>query len=131
MAQSRERAERFRELAASALGERGRYRMSEIRDLAQAMAEHRQQAGPTPAPVSSPEIDALVHAQLADHYRRWVDMEIPALAGRTPRDAVSSPDGREQVEALLRQFEQDGRRQSPPLAPAILASLRATLGLPS
>lgn len=129
--QSRERAERFRELAASALGERGRYRMSEIRDLAQAMAEHRQQAGPTPAPVSSPEIDALLHAQLADHYRRWVDMEIPALAGRTPRDAVSSPDGREQVEALLRQFEQDGRRQSPPLAPAILASLRATLGLPS
>jgi len=127
--QSRERAERFRELAAAALGERGRYRLSEIRDLAQAMAEHQQQAAPKNEPLSSPEIDALIHAQLADHYRRWVDMEIPALAGRTPRDAVSTADGREQVEALLRQFEQDGRRQSPALDPAIIAGLREQLGL--
>ena len=129
--QSRERAERFRVLAADALGERGRYRMSEVRDLAQAMAEHRERGESAPDPVSGPEIDALIHTQLADHYRRWVDMEIPALAGRTPREAASSPDGREQLEALLRQFEEDGRRQSPPLDPAILAELRGQLGLAS
>jgi hypothetical protein len=34
-----------------------------------------------------------------------VDEKIPALGGKTPRQAVRSADGREGVEALLRSFE--------------------------
>jgi hypothetical protein len=39
-----------------------------------------------------------------------VDQEIPALGGKTPREAVKTTDGREAVEALLKDAER-GRGQ--------------------
>ena len=38
-------------------------------------------------------------------WEAWIDEEIPALDGLTPREAVRDADGREKVEALLTQFE--------------------------
>lgn len=38
-------------------------------------------------------------------WEAWLDTEIPALDGMTPRDAVRDAVGREKVEALLMQFE--------------------------
>lgn len=37
--------------------------------------------------------------------RTWVDEEIPALGGLTPREAVEDSEGRVRLEALLRDFE--------------------------
>ncbi len=39
------------------------------------------------------------------HWQNWVDDKIPALGGKSPREAVKSADGREAVEALLKDAE--------------------------
>jgi hypothetical protein len=36
---------------------------------------------------------------------RWVDEKIPALGGKTPREAVRTPEGKKKVEELLKDFE--------------------------
>jgi len=38
---------------------------------------------------------------LTDHWDGWIDQKLPALGGKTPRQAVKTPDGKESVEALL------------------------------
>jgi hypothetical protein len=47
---------------------------------------------------------------VAFHWEGWVDEKIPALGGKTPRQAVKTTEGRESVEALLRSAERRARR---------------------
>lgn len=72
---------------------------------------------------------ALACQHLRAHYRAWVDMELPALKGKTPRQAMKTGDGREMVEALLLHLEQRKEWQ-PGFDDDILSELRATLGIP-
>jgi hypothetical protein len=51
-----------------------------------------------------PEIRALLIAEVARHEREWLDASIPALDGRTPRDCVTDPLGREKLTRLLASF---------------------------
>jgi len=44
------------------------------------------------------------------HYAGWVDEAIPALGGRTPREAVKTASGRAAVDLLLKDFENRDRR---------------------
>lgn len=48
-----------------------------------------------------PETRAMLDQMLREKEIEWLDLEIPALGGRTPRDAVTDPVGREQVIRLL------------------------------
>ena len=52
--------------------------------------------------------DPEIRAALADHVigmeRRWLDESIPALGGRTPRQAAGDPIGREELTRLLASF---------------------------
>jgi hypothetical protein len=57
-------------------------------------------------------------------------MELPALKGKTPRQAMRSKDGRELVEALLLEFEQIAGPNTG-LDEEILGELRATLRIPA
>ncbi|MDH3883913.1 MAG: MbcA/ParS/Xre antitoxin family protein [Desulfobacterales bacterium] len=65
------------------------------------------------------------------HWEDWVDQKIPALEGKTPREAVKTSDGRESVEALLIHAE----RQLPPDDPmtevnrSAIKEVRRKLGL--
>lgn len=77
-----------------------------------------------------PEIQTLMTQHMRNHYARWVDEQIPALGGKTPRQAIRSRDGRESVAALVDQLERHGKDLTPPLDPSIVAQLRATLKLP-
>jgi len=43
-------------------------------------------------------------------YRNWADEPLPALDGKTPRQAIESPEGREKVIELLELYE-DGERE--------------------
>lgn len=49
--------------------------------------------------------EALVAAHYARHYRAWIDEPVPALDGRTPRDAAQHPAMRDRVEALIHDLE--------------------------
>ncbi len=44
---------------------------------------------------------------LNQHYRRWLDEPLPALAGATPRQAAATQAGRPLVEALLEEIEDE------------------------
>jgi hypothetical protein len=79
--------------------------------------------------MAMPEVQAALRETLRRHYRSWPDEQLPALGGRTPRQAVQDADGRETVQALLRQFERDMKRQDPALTAGIIDELRATLGI--
>ncbi len=46
------------------------------------------------------------------HYANWADEAIPALGGRTPLQAISTPAGLERVKGLLREYEEGERQQS-------------------
>jgi len=79
--------------------------------------------------MAMPELQAALRETLHRHYRSWPDEQLPALGGRSPREAVRDAEGREAVQALLRQFERDLARQDPALNAGIVDELRATLGL--
>lgn len=42
------------------------------------------------------------------HYRAWIDMQLPALAGATPREAAADPKRRDAVVELLKEMENRG-----------------------
>ena len=59
------------------------------------------------------------------HEARWLDESIPALHGRTPREAAADPVGRYELEQLLRTFDDDDGQ--PGMMSAI--RLRRALGI--
>jgi hypothetical protein len=56
-----------------------------------------------------------------------VDEKIPALGGKTPRQAIRTKHGRQSVAALIDQIERGGQDMMPPLDPTIVRELRQTL----
>lgn len=48
---------------------------------------------------------AMVQEMLRQHYQGWPDMPLPALGGRTPRQAMRTSRGKRQVDELLREME--------------------------
>jgi hypothetical protein len=75
---------------------------------------------------------ALAQAVLLEHFAEyraaWPDQPHPALRGETPRQVATSPDGRDEVETLIRELELQAR--GTPVADAWdFERLRAELGL--
>ncbi len=53
-----------------------------------------------------PELERrLIHEVFDEHYRGWVDKELPALGGLSPRQAAATPAGRARVRRLLEGLE--------------------------
>ena len=93
--------------------------------LEEAMA--RASASPdatAPGPQPPPGTEQLIAEYLADHDRRWLDMQIPALGGRTPRQAADDPTRREDLLLLLGELERASG------SPERAAGIRGALGLP-
>jgi len=120
---SAERAEALRCEIDGRLGDSARFRLDEIQDL-DAMMDGVDE-GHDDGAISKehedlmqhPEVQAQVAEMIGKHWESWVDQNIPALGGKTPRKAVKTADGREAVEALLQDAERD-QRQDPFMAEA-------------
>jgi hypothetical protein len=135
---SEARAKRIREIIENRLGARARHLATEIQSTESMLARAREEGGSAAAHAreeeherfaSQPEVQAMLTEQLRRHYESWTDENIPALGGKTPRQAVKDPEGREMVEALILQMERHGRAMSPPLNESIPRAPRARLGL--
>jgi len=64
--------------------------------------------GPVLSVVVTPDEDhQLLAAFLESVYLEWADLPSPALSSQTPRHAMSQPDGRNRVAALIDQAERD------------------------
>ena len=100
-----ERADLLRDRIAAALPELGPAARSSqaFADLARAAAESDSPRAQEPIP--PPEVQDAVQAMMRDHYKRWVDVALPALDGQTPRQATRTKVGREQVDRLLADME--------------------------
>lgn len=59
--------------------------------------------------MNHPEVKAHIEQMMRKHWEAWPDMELPALQGRTPRQAVQNELGRQQVSALLEDAEKSCR----------------------
>jgi hypothetical protein len=129
---SEAREQALRNIVTKALGERARYCATEIESVEKLLAEDRESARAAEedaALAELPEVQARVREMMAKHYEHWVDDKIPALGGRTPLEAVEDPDGREAIQALVRQIERDGGVMRPPLDPEVIRRLRERLQL--
>ncbi|HZH15722.1 MAG TPA: SEC-C metal-binding domain-containing protein [Archangium sp.] len=78
----------------------------------------------TPSPE---ELEALREVK-ASHYAAWVDSKLPALKGKSPRQAVRTKAGRHQVDVLLKELE--NREAGLPVEERMdVSGLRRELGL--
>jgi len=132
---SAERARTIRAEVEKRLGERVVFRVAATQSIEQQLAAQRadprarKRDEETERLNSLPEVQEHLRALYTQHWERWVDEQIPALQGATPREAAATAEGRERLEALLAQFEwQERRAASPPPGPGV-AELRARLGM--
>ena len=109
-ATSRARAERGRAMVETLCGGAVAYRATSYEDVKQA-AKRR----PAPARAATeipPEVEAAVVAQFyEEHYRKWLDEPVPALVGRTPREAASLKSAHPQLISLLKGMENMSDRE--------------------
>jgi SEC-C motif-containing protein len=108
---SKPRATRGRAFLEALAGEAVRYRVTRFESAQAAM--DRLPADPRPAASEiPPEVQAeIVGAYYEEHYRGWVNTPLPALRGRTPRDAARSKTARPRVIALLKDMESHAARE--------------------
>jgi hypothetical protein len=62
---------------------------------------------------ASPEMVELMRAAHAEYSRRWLDLPLPTLGGRTPRQACKDAAGRKRVELLIRTMPAAGSPGGP------------------
>jgi hypothetical protein len=109
------RAERGRDLLAAVLGPLVGPPLTSVQTPAQALAEDRTAAPRAPAAQLSLSLDeqnaALEHV-LDRHYRATLDAPLPALDGKTPRQAVRSKAGREKAARWLKYLENQTARRA-------------------
>jgi hypothetical protein len=65
-------------------------------------------------PSPQPEFNQEMKAELQQQAESWIFQKVPALGGRTPLEAVGTPDGKEIVESLLLQWERQNENIDDP-----------------
>ena len=114
-------------------GEHLRHLGDDFTSWQSAMRDRKGAASPPKPSSLPPEVEReLVGKVLAEHYDRWLDMPLPALDGKSPREAVATPKGRAQVVDLLNRFENgEEHKRRDGLAWYDVSKLRTRLGLES
>ena len=129
---SKERADALRRSLASHLGDFVRYRLRD--EISQAELLRRAAEAPhrpvdeMPA-ADSDELAAIAKEFKEKHMLAWLDEELPALGGLTPREAAKAPRSMRSLDLLLREFENHESRL-PENERLDVAALRAKLGVP-
>ena len=101
-----ERAAKVEALVMQAAGERLKQPLTTIRTVEQMMAEERSERPAAGADEIPPQIARqITHDYLDKHYRETLDAPVPALGGKSPRQAVRSAVGREKVLEWLKLIE--------------------------
>ena len=131
---SHERAKKIKTLIKKSLGRSAIYKNSVIEDMASMFEKKAGQSQPLlEGPddlMNNLEIKAKIAEMTKAHWTDWVDKEIPALGGVTPRQAAKTEDGRELLTGLLQEFERNARtRPQPGLDPKIFAKIYKDLGI--
>jgi hypothetical protein len=107
--------------------------LAELRlPAAEALARHREEKGDAKPPESSdlsPEMSRALRDMMRQREDAWLDESIPALAGLTPRQAADDPTRREDLLALLNEFDRDEVDETSGFVTFDVTRLRQQLGL--
>lgn len=128
---SKERLARAKSVLAAAAGPA----VDHVRDTFTTQSELKRQmhdapAAPPGTSIPPEEANRIIAEYQERHYAQWPDTKLPALHGKTPRQAVKTAAGRRQVEALLRDFENGEARKRKAGGPAYdFSRIRSNLGL--
>lgn len=105
---SAERAKKIQKEIKKRLDLLAKFQMDVIEDLEGMLANRDDaQLGTQEKSISNeelmkiPEARQLLEKTISRHWEHWVDIPVPALGDKTPRNAVKTADGKEAVEALL------------------------------
>ncbi|MGA7218633.1 MAG: SEC-C metal-binding domain-containing protein [Candidatus Sulfotelmatobacter sp.] len=114
---SKERAERLRKEIENRLGLLASHQSTKAQtpeELLKNAPEGTRDTDQTEEILRDPEARQQWQAMLQGHVEGWINKKIPILGGKTPLQAVLDPDGKEIVEALLREWERGGDRRGFP-----------------
>jgi len=123
---SRERAEALRRRVEEACGELIRHRAREHADLLSRVLQPGEPDSPESA--TPPEAQQLVLDFKEQHYAGWLDEPVPALGGKSPREAAQTAAGRAEIDVLLKDMENHEQRL-PEAARFDFSRLRAALAI--
>ncbi len=102
---SKERLERGKKRLQEIVGNSIEYQRDHYEDM---MKEAKRKSGRTSSfeGEEMPEKFLPLYTKAMEEWMtRWVDDKIPALGGKTPKETVRTPEGKKQVEELLKDFE--------------------------
>ncbi|MFH1912135.1 MAG: SEC-C metal-binding domain-containing protein [Pseudomonadota bacterium] len=126
---SRERLERGKKRLLALLRGSVRHRIDEFEDIHVAM-ERREAKGKAVKPLKDEGARAMLASMMQKHMSAWPDKEIPALGGKTPREAAATKAGREKVLDFIKDIENREARKKKAGEPFIdLGPLRRELGI--
>lgn len=131
-ANSRKRADRLERMLLRAAPGAQLLRRDE-RAIEEAAAEEQAERGSSAQPIdvgAHPELAHAMEAFMRAHEARWVDEEVPALGGLTPRQAVADRDARPELEALLDDMAWQRDRAAGGVALMDPTRVRALLSMP-
>jgi len=107
---SRERADALRARVEAACGDLLRHRAREHTDpMSPSVLAGVPESAPEALP---PGAEQLLLEFKQRHYADWIDQPLPALDGKTPREAVRTAQGRNAVDVLLKDMENHEQRGS-------------------
>lgn len=102
---SQERAEKAKTEICKLMGELVSYKTMEITSIESAIKNP-----PGKSKIidlnKNPEAKKAMQKIHEQHWRDWLDMDIPALDGKTPKEAAKTKSGKERLEALFSDFHQ-------------------------
>ena len=105
-------SDKFSKEIESRLGKHARIKFDKVQSMKKLMQSRdasektaRREDNHLPDPNEIPEVRAMIRKQMDEHWKDWIDHKIPALGNVTPRKAAQTPDGRECLIALLRDYE--------------------------
>lgn len=102
------RAEKGKKLLIKLLGNNIEFQKMLIESAQQKMKslpKGKKEQNDEPDLMDVPEIQELMKAMAKAHWENWFGESIPALDNKTPREAAQTKEGREQLAALLLQYE--------------------------
>lgn len=135
---SARRAKTLREKIEARLGTGARFKLEEIGNVEKMLAEDMskgrsaERSAGNEALMRDPKVRRRMADMIRKHWESWVDAKVPALGGKTPREAVRTPDGVEAVEALLVHAErsQAAKSQTREMYLEGIRLAREALGIP-
>jgi len=126
---SAERAARVRKEIDDRLGLAAVHKSTETQSQEELLRKARQ--GPPPGErEQTPELEQVARDFVQKEIETWPQKKIPALGGRTPMQAIKTPDGLEIVESLLLEMERSMERQFPRKIRPDVGAVRRMLKLP-